>query len=65
MKMKSVVLEQVDNFNKSVMKKRTMKFGLRCECGADIRYSSKYCWWCGGTFYNAFPIRTGDFNEKR
>ena len=57
-RMKTITLTKVDNYNKWVRLVHT-KHGLRCECGANIRYLQKYCWWCGG-MYNWQDLRKND-----
>ena len=57
--MKTITLSQVNNYKKEVCPKVVPKCGVRCECGAEIFMSNKYCWWCGG-MYNWGHLQKGD-----
>ncbi len=48
--MRMMTLRQVDNYRKKVVVKEVPKMGLRCECGASVIKSNKFCWWCEGMY---------------
>ena len=47
--MKTITLTKIDNFRRKVYPTQT-KYGLRCECHAEVAVHNRFCWWCGGKY---------------